>query len=67
MDLCTRVMSPPPLPSTRSCRMVVKLWNVGVFCVLCSFVSCKMAMCMLCCVMNCVSSCFLVFMPSMLS
>ena len=65
IDLWTRVMSPPPLTSARSCRMVVKLGNVGVLCGLFSLVSCKMAMCMLCCFKKCSSSCFFVFMPSM--
>ena len=49
IDLCIRVMSPPPPAPTRSCLRVVKLWNVGVLCWCCSLVSCKMAMCMLCC------------------
>ena len=47
--LCTRVMSPPPRPPARSCRMEVKLGKVGVFCLVFSFVSCMMATCMLCC------------------
>ena len=40
---------------------------MGVCCVLRSLVSCMIAMCMLCVFMNCVSSCFLVLIPSMLS
>ena len=68
MFLWTRVINPPPpSPLARSCRMVVKFGNDGVLCLCCSFVSCRMAMCMLCCVMKCSSSCFLVLMPSTLS
>ena len=64
---CMSVTRPPPPPRVLSCLSVVYPVNFGEYDRVVSFVSWIRAMCMLCLVRVCLSSCILLVIPSILS